>query len=142
MIALRTFNFHLSSVQFLIGASVMMSLFFNAPFLIHVYQSASPETLREWLFYFSVPVLLSSINLVFFSLVGALFTPRVVVAVSVFIASFLLYANVSFGIIFDSTMIQNLAETNSGEVLSYLNVSVILFLLVACALPIIFISKL
>ncbi|WP_258313265.1 DUF1705 domain-containing protein [Alteromonas sp. KUL42] len=65
-----------------------------------------------------------------------------VVAVSVFIASFLLYANVSFGIIFDSTMIQNLAETNSGEVLSYLNVSVILFLLVACALPLIFITRL
>lgn len=43
----------------------MMSLFFNAPFLMHVYQSASPETLREWLFYLSVPVLLSSINIVF-----------------------------------------------------------------------------
>lgn len=142
MIALRTFNFHLSSVQFLIGASVVMSLLFNAPFLMHVYQSASPDTLREWLFYFSVPVLLSSINIIFLSLVGALFAPRVVVAVSVLIASFLLYANVSFGIIFDSTMIQNMAETNSGEALSYLNVSVILFLLVAGALPLIFIAKL
>lgn len=142
MIALRTFKLNLSSVQFLVGASVLMSLFFNAPFLMHVYQSASPDTLREWLFYFSVPVLLSSINIIFLSLVGALFAPRVVVAVSVFIASFLLYADVSFGIIFDSTMIQNMAETNYGEVLSYLNVSVILFLVVAGVLPLILIAKL
>ena len=125
-----------TTATMVVVASVIIAVVFNFPFISNVYEFVHPNTLKEWLFIFSIPVLLTCINIIFFTLVGAIFIPRLLVATMLLISAFLFYAMLIYGVIFDSTMIQNVIETDSGEALSYVNPSLIVFTIFLAILPI------
>ena len=114
----RTLNFNPTSAQFILLSSLFIAAIFNIPFLSAVYEVVAPVTLNEWVFFLSVPLLLTFFNIIFLSLFGALFLPRTTVAIAFVVSSILLYGTLAYGVIFDKSMIQNVMETNSGEAFS------------------------
>ena len=132
----RTVNINPSSSQFVIYSSLIITLVFDYPFISKVYESVQPNTLWEWVFFVSIPILLTLINILFVSVFGAVFFPRITIAFTFLVCAFLFYASVVYGVIFDSSMLQNIVETNSGEALSYLNISFLLFFILLGMLPV------
>lgn len=113
-------------------AALVITLFFNFPFLQQVVQATTLDSFEAWLFLLSVPVLLTSLLIVFLTLTGVWLLPRLVLGISLFVSSLLFYATSAYGVIFDRSMIQNIVETNSGEALSYLNIGFTLFFIFIC----------
>ncbi|QJR81483.1 phosphoethanolamine--lipid A transferase [Alteromonas pelagimontana] len=132
----RSVNLTPSSAQFIVLTSVLITVIFNYPFISAAYESVSPLTFWDWIFLLTVPLLLTLINIIFLSLFGALLFPRLTVAITFLVSSPLLYASLVYGVVFDSSMIQNVMETNSGEAFSYLNLSFLLFLLLLGLVPV------
>lgn len=113
----------LSSTRLLTIASLLITVIFNYPFLSLVYQATHPASIAEWCFLLSVVILLACLTIIFLSLSGAIFFPRLIIGLNILIGSLLFYATHDYGVIFDRSMIQNMVETNTGEALSYLNIS-------------------
>ena len=132
----RTLNFNPTSAQFILLSSLFIAAIFNIPFLSAVYEVVAPVTLNEWVFFLSVPLLLTFFNIIFLSLFGALFLPRTTVAIAFVVSSLLLYGTLAYGVIFDKSMIQNVMETNSGEAFSYLNSTLFLFFSILGLIPV------
>jgi lipid A ethanolaminephosphotransferase len=86
----RTLNFNPTSAQFILLSSLFIAAIFNIPFLSAVYEVVAPVTLNEWVFFLSVPLLLTFFNIIFLSLFGALFLPRTTVAIAFVVSSILL----------------------------------------------------
>ncbi|MFS1702078.1 phosphoethanolamine transferase [Alteromonas sp. AMM-1] len=122
--------------QLLVITSVFFTVVVNFPFLKAVYLASSPSTIGDWLFLLSVPVLLCSLLLIFFTLSGALFFTKTVLAIHIIVSSLLLYGTLVYGTLFDTSMIQNVVETDSGEALSYLNMSLVIFFIGLGLLPV------
>ncbi len=116
-----------SQAQVLLLTSIFVACVFNFPFLKAVFTALSPDTLWDWLFMLSVPVLLTALLVIFFSIFGALFFTRTVLAINIVVSSLLCYGTLVYGVLFDKGMIQNVIETDSGEAFSYLNASFIVF---------------
>lgn len=81
----------------------------------------------------------------FFNAAFLLLSPRFMqkaatIALSLF-SSAISYASFHYGIIFDDNMFENIAQTDTGEALSYLNLSLVLWLLLAGLLPAILVWK-
>ena len=137
MVFRRLLNFNPTSAQFILLSSLVLTSIFNAPFLSAVYNAVLPNSLREWTFFLSVPILLTFLTVVILSLLGAFLLPRLTVGITFAISSLLLYGTVSYGVIFDKSMIQNVIETNSGEAFSYLNSTLFVFFALLGLLPVI-----
>lgn len=127
----------LTNAQLLIVTSIFFTVVVNFPFLKEVYLAINPATTGDWLFFLSVPVFLCSLLILFFSLTGALFFTRTVLAIHIIVSSLLLYGTLVYGVLFDTSMIQNVIETDSGEALSYLNVSLLVFFAGLGLLPVV-----
>lgn len=129
-------NLRLTSAQFVLVSSILLATIFNLPFILAVYKSVSPYTLHEWLFFVSVPILLTQLNVIILSLLGAFFLPRLTIAITFLVSSLLLYGTSTYGIIFDKSMIQNVMETNSGEAFSYINSTQLAFFFIVGLFPV------
>ena len=105
------------------------------PFLLHSASAITDSDNYNWLFLLSLPILLISLIILITSTIsiGRLLKP--VLVLNIMISSLLLYATSAFGVVFDSTMIQNGLETDSAEAFSYINIYFILFILITGVLP-------
>lgn len=133
----RSLNLNPSLANFVFIASVLITLVFNFPFISNVYHAVSPTTVGQWIFFLSVPLLLTFFNIIALSLLGAILLPRLTVAVTLLVSSLLLYGTVAYGVIFDKSMIQNVMETNSGEAFAYLNSTLLLFFFLLGLVPVV-----
>lgn len=129
-------KFRLTAARLVAVSSLFIVLVFNYPFLNAVYDVIHPSDVAEWIFFISVPVLLTCLTIVFLSISGAIFFPRIVIGTHMLMSSLLFYGTFVFGALFDKSMVQNLFETNTGEALSYLNLSFIVFFIFLCLFPI------
>ncbi|WP_137166215.1 phosphoethanolamine transferase [Salinimonas lutimaris] len=135
------FRLTLSAAQVLLMASLVVAVIFNIPFLEQVYQAVGPNDIHSWLFILTVPVVLTSLTVIFLTISGALFFPRLIISLTIIISALLLYATLVYGIIYDRSMIQNVLETNSGEAFSYFNLSFLCFLVVLGVIPVFALSN-
>ncbi|EKP0310022.1 phosphoethanolamine--lipid A transferase [Aeromonas veronii] len=119
--------------------NLLLVLFFalvlNWPIFLHFYTVLSELSHVKAGFVISIPlVLIAALNAVFIP-----FTFRFVLkpffTVLILSGSIVSYAMLKYGVVFDAGMIQNIVETNSGEAISYLNGSVILWFLLTGILP-------
>ena len=134
---LRVINLpvRLTSAQLLFWSSLFIALVCNYPFIHAVFLATSPNSLSEWLFFLSVPALLLNITILLLSMAGAFLSPRFTAAITIVISVLLLYATVSYGVVFDRSMFQNIAETHPAEAASYLNLSLFTFIIFVGFLP-------
>lgn len=125
--------------------TLMLALFFttvvNLPLNTKLYQLIIEDPNLSWGFVLSMPFFFTAV----FFLVFWFFTfPLVIKPLSitlVMISAVVSYSMYSYGIIFDSSMIQNLFETNYGEASSYLNLSLITWVTLMGLLPAVVIHR-
>ncbi|MGL5226473.1 MAG: phosphoethanolamine transferase [Aeromonas sp.] len=125
---LSVFKVHLLLVMF-------FALVLNWPIFLHFYSALSSLSHVKVGFAISIPlVLIAALNAVFIP-----FTYRFVLkpffTVLILSSSIVSYAMLKYGVVFDGGMMQNIIETNSGEVGSYLNGSVVAWFVLTGLLP-------
>ena len=114
-------------------------IIYNASFIIHFYQIVNNLEHVNTLFVLSVPVFFISLFIILFSLITIKYIEKPLI-ISLFIfSSIVSYYGYFYGVIFDTEMFSNIFETNTGEALSYFNLSIILWVVLTGILPSIFI---
>ena len=116
----------LTSSQFTFTTALLFLLIFNAPFLQATYLAASKTENTSLLFILALPSLLFALLYLLASLWVWPLVAKPITALLLIISCFVLYAQVSYGVVFDYGMIQNIFETDASEATSYLSLSAVL----------------
>lgn len=135
-------RFECRAFHLLLLSSVLSVFLFNATFLQLFWTQVHIESIHAGLFAFSVPVIMVIILALFFSLMSMIVGVKVAVIVNLMFGAIISYATSQYGIVFDKEMLRNIFETNSQEAFSYLNFTVVMYMLVAVVLPAILVVKL
>ncbi|MCC2604667.1 phosphoethanolamine transferase [Planctobacterium marinum] len=134
---------YLTYSKFVMLVSVYIVLLFNGPFIYKTYSAITLNTETiNWLFMLSIPILLTALSVILISWLSLITYVKPVAAISVILSAILFYATINYGVIFDKSMVQNVVETNTGEVLSYLSLEFFVFLCLLGILPSIFLCRL
>ena len=131
----RRLQIALSSTQLIWLAAVFLVLTCNATFfrqLMDVY----PWGASNAGFLFSVAVLLGSLLALLMTLLSTLMPARIVVSVFVLVAAGISFFTDQFGTVIDTTMIQNVMETDASEAGDLLSTGLLLRLFVLGVLPV------
>lgn len=118
----------LTSSQFTFITSLIFLLVFNAPFLQATYLAASETENTSLLFILALPSLLLALLHLLTSLWVWPLVAKPITALLLITSCFVVYAQVSYGVVFDYGMIQNIFETDASEATSYLSLSAVLIL--------------
>lgn len=137
----KRFYIHCSANAFVVMIACYYCLVINIPFIQGSFSAITSLASFSWLFLLSVPLLLLCLLIIFFSIVSVRWLLKPINYLLLIISSGVLYGSLSYGVVFDYSMIQNTFETDSSEALSYLNPQLIGFLLLFCALPVFILSK-
>ena len=137
----KRFYFNCSANAFVILMACYYGLIINIPFMHGAFSAITSLHTFSWLFLFSVPLLLVCLLIIFFSLVSVRGLLKPINYLLLMLSSAALYGSLNYGVVFDYSMIQNAAETDSSEALSYLNLQLIGFLLLFGALPVFVLSR-
>lgn len=89
-------------------------------------------------FLLSIPILLFNTMIIFFATFSVKYLLKPTLILFTLASSFITYATVSYGIVFDYGMIENTMETSSSEAFTYLNVNAFLVVTALSILPIIY----
>jgi len=137
----KRFYIHCSANAFVVMIACYYCLVINIPFIQGSFSAITSLASFSWLFLLSVPLLLLCLLIIFFSIVSVRWLLKPINYLLLIISSGVLYGSLSYGVVFDYSMIQNTFETDSSEALSYLNPQLVGFLLLFCALPVFILSK-
>ena len=129
----------LTANQLLLAVCCYVTLVLNFPFLNKVYIATTSLSEYNIGFLLSVPLLLLSLTLILIGCLAIRTLLKPLLVFIVIISSLLFYATLTYGIVFDYTMVLNTVETDSSEALSYINLSSILFFLLFGVIPSVFI---
>ncbi|WP_342807314.1 phosphoethanolamine--lipid A transferase [Alteromonas sp. M12] len=140
-VILKLMRHEYTGAQIIAINSLFIVFVFNYCFLNGVFAAIQPNNLSQWSFYASVILLLFSLTIIITSILGGIVFPRTISAVTVLVSCLLFYATFQYGVIFDKSMIQNIAETNSGEASSYLNISFLIYFILLGVVPAILMFK-
>ncbi|MFT5851885.1 MAG: lipid A ethanolaminephosphotransferase [Colwellia sp.] len=111
---------------------------FNLSFLFKTYNAVLLLDNYNLFFVLSVPVLLLNLLMIFFSVFSVKYLLKPSLIIFTFISALIAYATISYGIVFDYGMIENIIETSSSEAFSYLNITAFFSVAVLSILPIIY----
>ena len=119
-------RYTLSSTRFSLLVALVFLVLFNAPFLLATYKAAAETENTSVLFLLALPSLLFSL----LHLLASLWVwPTLAKPISVLVlvtSCFVVYAQESFGVVFDYGMIQNIFETDTSEAASYVSWTAVL----------------
>ncbi|MDO7083676.1 phosphoethanolamine--lipid A transferase [Pseudocolwellia sp. AS88] len=132
-------NLTLNSVTLLI--SIYFSLVLNLPFLQKTYADLAKLDNFNWAYLFSLPLFLTCIFVLFFSLLPKQYIYKIVVSLFIILSATFCYAIKCYGIIFDYGMVENMLETSTSEAFTYLNPSSIFYVVLLTLLPLFLLSK-
>jgi lipid A ethanolaminephosphotransferase len=126
--------YKLNSTKLIIIASVMLVVFYNVAFfrnILNIYTASA----ANYAFIASIAIVLGCVIALLFALVDSRYTTKAVLIPVFLISSVASYFMDSYNIIIDSTMIQNAALTDIGEVNDLLNFKLALYFLLLGVLP-------
>ncbi|OEY69911.1 phosphoethanolamine transferase [Rheinheimera salexigens] len=112
-----------------------ITLVFNSLFLYKTYVAAVSTGHWDGLFLLSVPLLLFMLSCIFLTWFSLISFIKPLAILSVLISAVVFYAVVNYGVIFDKDMLRNMVETDTGEAFSYLNLSLLLYVVLLGLLP-------
>ncbi len=116
-------------------------LIFNMTFLLKSYESVFSLDNYNVIFLLSIPILLLNLMVIFFSLFSTKYLLKPALIFFTLLSSFISYATLHYGIVFDYGMIENSIETNSTEALSYVNFNAILMFFLFSVFPLLYTFK-
>ncbi|WP_299787369.1 phosphoethanolamine--lipid A transferase [uncultured Shewanella sp.] len=137
--SIRLSKYPFSTNQLILLVALYFTLVFNFPFLKEVASTVLALDSYNLLFLATVPVLAFNLCTILFSLLSARPIIKPALIGLTLISSMVFYAKLTYGVVFDYGMIQNSAQTNTAEALSYLNWHLAAFLLFTGILPATFI---
>lgn len=121
----------------IILVSAYFALLFNHPIIQKVYELSG----NDLPLYFISHLLLSSAFIVIFTLLAWPYLFKVILVPLLLTSALAFYASIKYNIMFDYTMMENIFETNSGEIYSYLNLSAIVWFIILGLLPTLLLLK-
>ena len=107
----------------------------NSPFLAKAITAITTLPDYNIFFLLSLPIFLLSISILLQGLVAFKLIIKPLLILTVLCSSLIFYSTFNYGTIFDYTMVQNAIETDSAELLSYINVYAVLFFIIAGVIP-------
>lgn len=134
-------NLTLTTNQLLFFTCCYIALILNLPFLTKATKAITALDHYNILFLISLPIFLLSLTVLVQGLFAFRWLTKPLLITTVIISSLIFYGTITYGIVFDYTMVQNTVETDSAEALSYLNVYASLFFLFFGVLPAFLIYK-
>lgn len=127
--------------QLIVLVSCYLVIAINFPFLLKTWTAVTEQNVYNGWFLATVPVFLFCLVVI----INCLFSFKVIIKpfliLMVFLSSVLLYGTLTYGVVFDHSMVQNIAETDNAEAFSYLNFSVVMFIAIVGVIPSIIIGK-
>ena len=111
--------------------AIYFSVVFNQPIIQKVYALSD----YDFPLYLISYILLFAAFLVIFSLLAWPYLFKMIFIPLVISSAIAFYASSKYNVIFDYTMVENIFETNSGESISYLNISSVIWFIVLGLLP-------
>lgn len=121
--------------------SAYITLVFNSLFLYKTYSAAVSTGHWPGVFLLSVPLLLFMLSCIFFTCCSLISFIKPLAIISVLISAVVFYAVVNYGVIFDKNMLRNIVETDTGEALSYVNFSLLFYVLLLGVVPALIIKQ-
>lgn len=125
----------LSVNQLLLVLACYFTCVFNYPFLQGWFNAVINLAQYNPLFLASVPVLLVCLLCLVFCFVSFKYLLKPALITLTFISAMIFYGTWSYGVVFDYGMVQNSVETNSAELLSYINAELLCVLVLTGLLP-------
>lgn len=127
--------FRMKVIPLVLLLAVVFAFLLNWPVLLHFYDILTHLQHVKIGFIISIPlVLVAALNFVFMPF-SIRFLLKPFFALLLVTGSMVSYSTLKYKVMFDQTMIQNILETNPQEAHSYLNGSIILWLLLTGVLP-------
>jgi lipid A ethanolaminephosphotransferase len=127
--------FRMKVIPLVLLLAVVFAFLLNWPVLLHFYDILTHLEHVKIGFIISIPlVLVAALNFVFIPF-SIRFLLKPFFALLLVTSSMVSYSTLKYKVMFDQTMIQNILETNPQEAHSYLNGSIILWLLLTGVLP-------
>ena len=120
-----TNRFQLTSSQFTFITAFVFLTVFNLPFLRAAYAAAAKTENTSFLFLIALPCLVFALLHLLASLWVWPVIAKPITALLFTVSCFVVYAQVSYGVVFDYGMIQNIFETDTSEATSYLSLSAV-----------------
>ncbi|QMV16338.1 phosphoethanolamine transferase [Vibrio spartinae] len=137
--ALKELRFQCSSTTFIVVLALYFGFVLNIPLTTKFIELASEKS--SGLFAYSSPLLLSAAFVIIFSCFNIPYFRKPFFIFLVLTSAMASYATLKYGVLFDSTMMENIFETNSHEAISYLNASSILYIIAFGIIPSLMIAK-
>ncbi len=134
-------NIQLTGNQLIIIVSIYFVGVLNFTFLSEIYERIFAQSAYNIAFAISVPFLLFSLLLIFFSSITNRYILKPILIIMTLLSSLIFYGSLNYGVVFDYDMMQNLVETDSSEAFSYLNLNVVIYFILLGLLPSIFIIR-
>ncbi|WP_394211394.1 phosphoethanolamine transferase EptA [Enterovibrio calviensis] len=126
----------ISYLTFTLAIAVFFASFQNAGLWQRLLALLSQSTPIDWGFVISIPVLVTAICYALFTLLVWPHIYKAIISIIIAFSTLATYAMVSYGQYFNYGMIVNVFETNQSEATSYLSISLLLWLLLLCVLPV------
>lgn len=117
----------LTTNQLLLLTCGYITLVLNFPFLVKITNAVTSQATFNGYFLVSVPVFLFCLSVILQSFFAFRWITKPILILTVLAASLMFYATITYGIVFDYGMVQNTLETDSAEVLSYVNVYAVFY---------------
>lgn len=135
----KTFRFireqSLTPNQLLVITCSYLALILNLPFLTRASSAIAALENYNVLFLASLPFFLLSLMLLLQGLLAFRWITKPILILTVLVSALIFYATVTYGIVFDYGMVQNSFETDTAEVLSYINVYALGFFITFAIIP-------
>lgn len=135
---LYNFRINISMTKFLLLYSLYFGFVLNIPLTSRLIDIT--ENTSSWLFVYTAPVLLSCAFVIIFSLFAIPYFAKPFFILVLVSSASACYATFKYGVVFDYSMIENVFETNSSEMSSYVNLSSISYLFFTGIIPAILIA--
>nr|SHO06321.1 Phosphatidylethanolamine:Kdo2-lipid A phosphoethanolamine transferase [Moritella viscosa] len=124
--------------KFLLLYSLYFGFVLNTPITSRLIEITADTS--SWLFVYTAPVLLSCAFIIIFSLFAIPYFAKPFFIFVLVSSAAACYATSKYGVLFDYSMIENVIETNSSEMSSYVNLSSSSYLLFVGIIPAILIA--
>ncbi|MFB9135693.1 phosphoethanolamine transferase [Vibrio olivae] len=129
-------RFYLKTTSVIIFLALYFGTVMNYPVLTKIFE-LSENAAHPW-FPYTAPFLLFFSFLIIFSCLAVPYLFKPLMAIIMLTSAAALYAAVNFQTMFDTTMMENVFETNYAEASFYINTSSLLYILVFGVVPTIF----
>jgi len=134
-------NKNINANRLVVLTSLYITFVLNIPFLSRVYTAVVSQEVYNLPFLISVPLLLLGLVIILLILFSVKYVLKSALIFLTLYSSLLFYSTITYGIVFDYGMLQNVFETNSAEAFSYFNLYALVFIFVTGIIPSLIIAQ-